>query len=56
LYDPALAACYLPIRCRHPTLGRFTSPDIHAGEAAPPANLRRFDYADQTPIRAADPV
>jgi RHS repeat-associated protein len=56
VYNPALAAYYAPIRCHHPTAGRFTSPDIHAGEATAPASLQRFDYSGETPIRAADPA
>lgn len=56
VYDPALAAYYAPIRRHDATVGRFTSPDICAGEAPAPASLQRFGYANETPIDAADPV
>jgi RHS repeat-associated protein len=56
VYDPALAAYYAQIRCHDATAGRFTSPDICAGEATAPASLQRFGYAGETPIDAADPA
>lgn len=54
-YDPALASYYLRARRHNPTLGRFASIDIHAGEAAVPVNLQRFGYAGQVPVDCADP-
>lgn len=54
-YDPALAQYYLIARHHNPSLGRFSSPDIHAGEASAPARLERFGYASQAPLDAADP-
>ncbi|MGH7213181.1 MAG: RHS repeat-associated core domain-containing protein [Tepidisphaeraceae bacterium] len=55
VYDPALAAYYLRARRHNPMLGRFASPDIHAGEASAPANLQRFGYAGPVPVNRADP-
>jgi len=56
IYDPALAPYHLPIRRYCPVSDRFTSPDIHAGEATAPASLQRFGYSGETPIHAADPA
>lgn len=55
-FDSALAQYYLMARRCNPALGRFTSPDIHAGEVQAPARLQRFGYAGQAPIGAADPA
>ena len=54
-YDPALAQYYLRVGHHRDSIGRFTSFDNHEGEITDPASLRKFRYAGQTAIRAADP-